>query len=145
MTLVITPKQATSPLTGATPSLRQRHLLFDEGSGLHPVQRITAGIWLLCRLLTSVQSRRTLPPVALCSRLRVRWIFPGFRQGPQSDSHRTTPLVEQISPDKNMNCHDTTAGFTVPREFVVFAVMCQLDPAAQPSIQFLFVGSSFCT
>ena len=55
------------------------------------------------------------------------------------------PPALQISPDKSMNCHDTTAGFTVPREFVVFVVMCQLDPAAQPCIRFLFVGSSFCT
>jgi len=81
---------------------------------------------------------------AVCH-LRVRWVFHGFRHGPQSDSHRFTPLVEQISPDKNMNCHDTTAGFTVQREFTVFVVMCQLDPAAQPCIRFLFVGSSFCT
>jgi len=28
--------------------------LFDKGSGLHPVPTITMGIWLLCRLLTSV-------------------------------------------------------------------------------------------
>lgn len=55
------------------------------------------------------------------------------------------PLAFQISPDKNMNCHDTTAGFTVQREFMAFVVMCQLDPAAQPYIRFLFVGSSFCT
>jgi hypothetical protein len=55
------------------------------------------------------------------------------------------PLVLQISPDKNMNCHDTTAGFTVPREFVAFVVLCPLDPAAQPCIRFLFVGASFCT
>ena len=80
---------------------------------------------------------------AVC-RLRVRWVLQGFRPGPQSDPHHSAPLVEQISPDKNMNGHDTTAGFTVPREFVVFAVMCQLDPAAQPCIRFLFVGSSFC-
>jgi hypothetical protein len=45
------------------------------------------------------------------------------------------PLASQISPDKNMNCHDTTAGFTVQREFVAFVVMCQLDPAAQPYIR----------
>jgi len=81
---------------------------------------------------------------AVCC-LRVRWVFQHFRAGPQSGSRRFTPLVEQISPDKNMNCHDTTAGFTVPREFTVFAVLCQLDPAVQPSIRFLFVGSSFCT
>ena len=61
---------------------------------------------------------------------------------------RAAPLGSpalQISPDKSMNCHDTTAGFTVQREFVVFAVLCQLDPAARPCIRFLFVGSSFCT
>jgi len=56
----------------------------------------------------------------------------------------TEPPALQISPDKSMNCHDTTAGFTVQREFMVFVVMCQLDPAAQPCIRFLFVGSSFC-
>lgn len=58
---------------------------------------------------------------------------------------RDEPLAFQISPDKNMNCHDTTAGFTVQREFAAFVVLCQLDPAAQPYIRFLFVGSSFCT
>jgi hypothetical protein len=57
----------------------------------------------------------------------------------------TEPPAWQISPDKSMNCHDTTAGFTVQRGFVVFAVLCQLDPAAQPYIRFLFVGLSFCT
>ena len=35
------------------------------------------------------------------------------------------PPTLHISPDKSMNCHDTTAGFTVQREFVVFGV---LDP-----------------
>jgi len=45
------------------------------------------------------------------------------------------PLASQISPDKNMNCHDTTAGFTVQREFAAFVVMCQLDPTAQPYIR----------
>ena len=44
-----------------------------------------------------------------------------------------------------MNCLDTTAGFTVQRGWMVFAVMCLLDPAAQPCIRFLFVGSSICT
>jgi hypothetical protein len=58
-------------------------------------------------------------------------------------THNEPPAV-QISPDKNMNCHDTTAGFTVQRGFTAFMVMCPLDPAAQPYIQFLFVGSSFC-
>jgi len=57
----------------------------------------------------------------------------------------TGPPALQISPDKSMNCHDTTAGFTVQREFMAFVVMCQLDPAARPCIRFLFVGSSFCT
>ena len=36
----------------------------------------------------------------------------------------TEPPAVRISPDKNMNCHDTTAGFTVQREFVVFVVLC---------------------
>jgi len=45
------------------------------------------------------------------------------------------PLAFQISPDKSMNCHDTTAGFTVQSEFLAFVVMCQLDPAAQPYIR----------
>ena len=44
----------------------------------------------------------------------------------------------QISPDKNMNCHDTTAGFTVQREFAAFVVMCQLDPL-------LSLISDFCS
>ena len=69
-----------------------------------------------------------------------------FRLGPQSDSHSDhQPPVAQIAPDKNMNYHDTTAGFTVPRGFMAFVVWCPLDPAAQPGIQFLCVGSSFCT
>jgi hypothetical protein len=45
-------------------------------------------------------------------------------------SSTAIPLGEQISPDKSMNGHDTTAGFTVPREFMAFVVMCPLDPAA---------------
>ena len=133
------------PWSQAAQRLSQVRLLFVDGSGLHRVPHITVGLWLLCRLLTSVQSRHALPHSALCIRIRVRWWFHGFRHGPQSDSHRHTPLVEQISPDKSMNCHDTTAGFTAQREFVVFVVMCQLDPAARPCIRFLFVGSSFCT
>ena len=36
------------------------------------------------------------------------------------------PLVGQISPDKNMNLHCTTAPFTVPREPKDFVVLCQL-------------------
>lgn len=44
-----------------------------------------------------------------------------------------------------MNCHDTTAGFTVQRGLVAIAVICLLDPAVQPCIRFLFIGSSLCT
>ena len=91
-----------------------------------------------CPLTSCVTARH-----AVC-RFRVRWVFQGFRLGPQSGSRRATPLAEQISPDKNMNCHDTTAGFTVQRGFTAFMVMCPLDPAAQPCIRFLFAGSSFC-
>ena len=42
-------------------------------------------------------------------------------------------------------CRDTAVGFTVQRGWLVFVVRCPLDPAAQPYIRFLFVGSSFCT
>ena len=52
------------------------------------------------------------------------------------------PLAVQTSPDKSMNCHDTTTGFTVQREFVAFVVLCQLDPAAQPYIRFLSDNTS---
>jgi len=39
-------------------------------------------------------------------------------------------------------CHSATAGFTLPREFVVFVVLCPLGPAAQPYIRFLLLASS---
>ena len=137
-------------------------LRFVEGSGRHRVPRITVGVWLLCRLLTSVQSRRALPHHALCCRIRVRWVLQGFRPGPQSDSPVRTDRKPGRSPQiractvtardggnadiagANI-CHDTTAGFTLPREFVAIVVLCPLDPAAKPCIRFLFIGSSFCT
>jgi hypothetical protein len=75
--------------------------------------------------------------------------LPAFYDVTPCIAARRAVLVElhtpQISPDKNMNCHDTTAGFTVQRGHVVIAVLCLLDPAAQPCIRFLFIGSSFCT
>jgi hypothetical protein len=62
---------------------------------------------------------------------------------------RRAVLVElhtpQISPDKNMNYRNTTAGFTVQRGHTTIAVLCLLDPAAQPCIRFLFIGSLLCT
>jgi len=38
-----------------------------------------------------------------------RWALPGFTQ----NQHR---MIKQISPDKDMNCHSTTASFTVSAE-----------------------------
>jgi hypothetical protein len=35
-----------------------------------------------------------------------------------------TPQVKQISPDKNMNFHDTTASFTVPAGSQGFVILC---------------------
>ncbi len=34
------------------------------------------------------------------------------------------PQAGQISPDKNMNCHSTTAAFTLSREPVGFVTLC---------------------
>ncbi|HUX78905.1 MAG TPA: hypothetical protein VMW10_04050, partial [Alphaproteobacteria bacterium] len=49
--------------------------------------------------------------------LRVRWLIHSFRNGPQSGS-RSNPrtLVEQISPDKDVDFRYTTAAFTISPE-----------------------------
>ena len=51
----------------------------------------------------------------------------------------------EISPDKNTDRHDTTAGFTPPLlGHWSFAISCPLAPNGTAfSIRFLFVGSSF--
>ncbi len=54
------------------------------------------------------------------------------------------PLVKQISPNKNMNCHCTTPSFTVSREPLDFVTLCPLIPETQPCMTFLSVGSQFC-
>ena len=60
-------------------------------------------------------------------RLRVRWQFHPFRDGPQSDSHRNNGRpVGQISPDKDVNFSYTTAAFTLspePRALVCRATL----------------------
>jgi hypothetical protein len=43
--------------------------------------------------------------------------FPGFTQ------QIFAPPVKQISPDKNMNFHDTTAPFTVPAGSLGFVIL----------------------
>ena len=48
--------------------------------------------------------------------------------------HKHRSPVEQSSPDKNMNYHDTTARFTVQRGLLVFVIWCPLDSAARPFI-----------
>jgi len=42
------------------------------------------------------------------------------------DTQGDRSLVEQISPDKNMHCHCTTASFTVAVRSHGFVVLCQL-------------------
>ena len=54
------------------------------------------------------------------------------------------PLVKQISPNKNMNCHCTTPSFTVSREPLDFVTLCPLIPETQPCMTFLSVGSQLC-
>jgi hypothetical protein len=63
---------------------------------------------------------RIAPEAALRQCGRVLWRIQAFRPGPQSGSQNAMTLagvlVEQISPDKNVNCRDTTAAFTVSPE-----------------------------
>ena len=53
--------------------------------------------------------------------------------------------VQQISPDKNVNCHCTASSFTVSLEPVGFVILGSLTPETQPIMMFLFVSSQFCT
>ena len=51
---------------------------------------------------------------------RVLWLVQPFRTGPQSDFPKSNDMdrmpVEQISPDKDVNCCYTTAAFTLSPE-----------------------------
>ena len=100
------------------------------GSALHPVLPIKGGIWLLWPLLTSARSPQGLLQEALlgsCGRLL--WLIHTFRCGPQSGSQTASDTsrmpVEQISPDKDVNCGDTTAAFTLSPES--WALVCCAD------------------
>ena len=86
-------------------------------SALHHVPGITPGVGLLWPLLTSARSPVGLLPPAQPACGRVRWRFRIFRSGPQSGSHDMAGRkAGQISPDKDVNCRDTTAAFTVSPE-----------------------------
>ena len=50
-------------------------------------------------------------------------------------------LVEQISPDKNVNCRYTTAAFTLSPESVGLHHVVLACPETRPYMLFLFVGS----
>jgi len=49
--------------------------------------------------------------------------------------------VEQISPDKNVNCRYTTAAFTASPESVGLRHVVLTCPETRPYMLFLFVGS----
>jgi hypothetical protein len=49
--------------------------------------------------------------------------------------------VEQISPDKNVNCRYTTAAFTLPPEPVGLCHVVLTCPVTRPYMLFLSVGS----
>jgi len=49
--------------------------------------------------------------------------------------------VEQISPDKNVNCRYTTAAFTLSPEPMGLRQVVLTCPATRPYMPFLFVGS----
>ena len=131
--------------------------LVAEGSGLHHVPPITAGVGLLCRLLTSVQSRRGLPRHALCvpvvslPRSLALGGSPPVRQdlvnqgsGWYVDDQAPQRSVGQISPDKDMNFPCTTAAFTLspaPGGLRHLVLTC---PGTEPSMRFLSVGSHVC-
>ena len=79
-----------------------------------------------------VCSNRVMSPArrACCN----QWLRTGINR-----SH-----VEQISPDKSMNCQCTTAAFTVslkPEGFVIFG---SLTHETRPCMRYLSVGSHLC-
>jgi hypothetical protein len=49
--------------------------------------------------------------------------------------------VEQISPDKNVNCRYTTAAFTLSPESTGLRHVVLTCPVTRPYMPFLFVGS----
>ncbi len=143
--------------------------LFAEGSGLHRVPTITVGVWLLCRLLTSVPSRQALPQGALPGSRQGPVVIPALSRRPAGRlpwrpqppwgsmaipalSDRPSvrlprghePLVRQISPDKNMNFPCTTAAFTLPLASDGLRHLVPTRPGAEPSMGFPSVGSHLC-
>ena len=120
------------------------------GSALHHVLPITGGVGLLWPRLTSAQSLQKLPPEALSRDHTLadlsgsHWFVTRYRAQPFPCIAGTwsagSPIrhfhwpdqvlsfdgpVGQISPDKNVNCHDATAAFTVSPE--PGALSCRAD------------------
>ena len=105
---------------------------------------------LLWPLLTSVQSPHRITPVGAIGGHRVcsgRMMKPVRRaccnQWPRTGIDRSH--VEQISPDKSMNCQCTTAAFTVSHEPEGFVFLGTLASETRPCMRFLSVGSHLCT
>ena len=57
---------------------------------------------------------------------------------------QTQPPFPQTSPDKSVTCPAATASFTLPLEPEVLLGYALLTQGSQPSMTFLFVGSSVC-
>ena len=110
-------------------------------SALHHVRGITSGIWLLWHLLTSAPSPIKLPWLAqwhlfcCCCPLFVSHqpsttagdVWPWWPCRPAGSYYkRDSVLVKQISPDKSMNFHYTTAAFTPIFRILGFVTLCWL-------------------
>jgi hypothetical protein len=97
---------------------------------------------LLCRLLI-------LPGWHVCWKCRSN--FQSSAQSPHALLHEALPPeggreVEQISPGKNMIIPCTTAAFTIPQRSGWASSCCADSPWGSAFfMQFLFVGSQFCT
>lgn len=76
---------------------------------------------------------------------RVRWRFQPFRDRASVRlPSRHGPLVEQISPDKNVNFPCTTAAFTLSPAPGGLCHLVLTRPGTGPSMRFLSVGSHVC-
>jgi hypothetical protein len=164
----MTNRQGHFTRSGAIQPLRRARLLVAEGSGLHPVPPITVGVWLLCRLLTSVPSRRRCrktrcpshlgsggdssafalalspAPMATTAPLGFDGDSSPFGLALSSTPIAHGPLVRQISPDKDMNFQCTTAAFTLSPAPDGLRHLVLTRPGTKPSMRFLSVGSHLC-
>ena len=84
-------------------------------------------------------------PKGSCRTIAKRHAWACSTSGPSGISAMSASShVKQISPDKDVNFHCTTAAFTVSTESLGFVVLCQLTHRLGLNMLFLFVGSQFC-